>query len=94
MCAAVSLYYMRIRFPSHSRVFKFRRMLETQLNLLVKYSAGGPFCCYFFGWEDYVLELRELGLDPAVQGVPVKKKTSVCMTKYVHLLTENVPKRV
>ena len=52
-------------------------MLETQLNLLVKYSAGGPFCCYFFGWGDYVLELRELGLDPAVQGVPVKKKLSV-----------------
>ena len=77
MCATASFYYIRIRFPSHSRVFKFRGMLETQLNLLVKYSAGGPFCCYLFGWEDYVLELRELGLDPAVQGVPVKKKLSV-----------------
>ena len=31
----------------------------------------------FFGWEDYVPELKEIGLDPAVQGVPVKKKPSV-----------------
>ena len=31
----------------------------------------------FFGWEDYMPELREIGLDPAVQGVPVKKKLSV-----------------
>ena len=45
--------------------------------LLVGYSARGPFSCYFFGWEDYVPELREIGLDPAVQGVPVKKKLSV-----------------
>ena len=51
--------------------------LETPLALLVRYSAGGPFCCYFFGWEDYVPELWEIGLDPAVQGVPVKKKRSV-----------------
>ena len=45
--------------------------------LLVGYSARGPFSCYFFGWEDYVPELREIGLDPAVQGVPLKKKLSV-----------------
>ena len=45
--------------------------------LLVGYSARGPFCCYFFGWEDYVPELQEIGLDPAVQGVPLKKKLSV-----------------
>ena len=45
--------------------------------MLVRYSAGGPFCCYFFGWEDYMPELREIGLDPAVQGVTVKKKLSV-----------------
>ena len=48
--------------------------------LLVGYSARGPFSCYFFGWEDYVPELREIGLDPAVQGVPVKKKPSVHST--------------
>ena len=47
------------------------------LALLVRCSAGGPFCCYFLGWEDYVPELRETGLDPAVQGVTVKKKMSV-----------------
>ena len=45
--------------------------------LLVRYSAGGPSCCYFLGWEDFVPELRETGLDPAVQRVPVKKKRSV-----------------
>ena len=57
---------------------KFRRILEIPLlAMLVRYSAGGPFCCYFFGWEDYMPELREIGLDPAVQGVPVKKKLSV-----------------
>ena len=57
---------------------KFRRILEIPLlAMLVRYSAGGPFCCYFFGWEDYMPELQEIGLDPAVQGVPVKKKLSV-----------------
>ena len=47
------------------------------LALLVIHLPGVPFCCYFFGWEDCVPELREIGLDPAVQGVPVKKKLSV-----------------
>ena len=47
------------------------------LALLVRHLAGGPFCCYFFGWEDYMPELQEIGLDPAVQGVPVKTKLSV-----------------
>ena len=45
--------------------------------MLVRSLAGGLFCCYFFGQEDYVPELRQIGLDPAVQGVPVKKKLSV-----------------
>ena len=50
--------------------------------MLVRHLAGGPFCCYFFDWEDYLPELREIGLDPAVQGVPFKKKPSV-VTKLV-----------
>ena len=43
----------------------------------VRSLSGGPFCCYFFGQEDYVPDLRQTGLDPAVQGVPVKNKLSV-----------------
>ena len=32
-------------------------------------------------------ELREIGLDPAVQGVPVKKKLSVHSTEHtIHML--------
>ena len=50
--------------------------------LLVRYSPGGPSCCYYLGWEDFVPELRETGLDPAVQTVPVKKKRSVLVFSY------------
>ena len=45
--------------------------------MLVRSSAGGLFSCYLVSQEDYVLELWEIGLDPAVQGVPLKKKLSV-----------------
>ena len=45
--------------------------------LLVRYSTGGLFCYYFFCWEDYVPELQEIGLEPVVQGVLVKKKRRV-----------------
>ena len=45
--------------------------------MLVRSSAGGLFSCYLVSQEDYVLELWEIGLDPAVQGVPFKKKPSV-----------------
>ena len=49
--------------------------------LLVRYSPGGPSCCYYLGWEDFVPELRETGLDPAVQRVPVKKKPCSVLLK-------------
>ena len=45
--------------------------------MLVRSSAGGLFSCYLVSQEDYVPELWEIGLDPAVQGVPFKKKPSV-----------------
>ena len=45
--------------------------LELLLALPVSSTAGGPFCCYFLAPEDYVPELRQIGLDPALQGVPV-----------------------
>ena len=56
---------------------------------LVSSLAGGPFCCYSFGQEDYVPELREIGLDPAVQGVPFKKKLSVVVSAKINLLVLN-----
>ena len=35
------------------------------------------FLLFFFCWEDYVPELQEIGLEPVVQGVLVKKKRRV-----------------
>ena len=51
----------------------------------VRSSAGGPFCSYSFSQEVYLPDLWEIGLDPAVQGVPFKKKLSVGRQIDIHL---------
>ena len=59
-------------------VLKFRRILDRNpISLAGKIFSIRTLMLLFFGWEDYMPELREIGLDPAVQGVPVKKKLSV-----------------
>ena len=43
----------------------------------VNLPAERSLLLLFFGLEDYLPELYQTGLDPAVQGVPFKKKQSV-----------------
>ena len=57
---------------------KFRRILS--ISFAGKIFSKRTFSLVFFDCEDYVPELREIGLDPAVQGVPLKKKLSVVFT--------------
>ena len=52
---------------------------QSPLPMPVISLVRGPFCCYFFGQKDYVPDLQQIGLDPAVQGVPVKKKLSAVL---------------
>ena len=65
-------------------VLKFRRILDRNpISLAGKIFSIRTLMLLFFGWEDYMPELREIGLDPAVQGVPVKKKRSTYVLDYI-----------